>query len=291
MVPTVALAGATARLCPGFTAGAVLRRTAKSVLLSGSVGREPVVVKHLLDESPHWGQRLRQEITAYRSFSRQRPPVRVPRLIAADPEKRLLVLEHVPGRPAAGERHPSTAPARGDIRAVLQAIVAVNQWRPPAGTFPVAFDYPARIDRYHRLGLLTDRDALDLTHLLRGVGRLPLQLCHGDPLLTNVLLTSHGPALVDWEQVGHYLPGYDLAVLWAQLARDPLTRRHLVQIAQQSGSAARDAFLVNLMLVLVREIRMQDMAAECEERRRLARRLHDDCATVRRAVRAAVGTR
>ncbi|MGR6997510.1 hypothetical protein ACU686_04365 [Yinghuangia aomiensis] len=61
------------------------------------------------------------------------------------------------------------------------------------------------------------------------------------------------------EFVGYHLPGYDLAVLWSLLARDPLTRRHIGQVAQQGGSFARDAFLVNLMLVLVREIRIHDL--------------------------------
>lgn len=289
LTPAV-VAAAAAKVCPGFVAGAVMRRTQKSVLMTGSVGRNPVVVKYLADDSSHWMQRLRHEISAYRTFTRQRPPVRVPRLFGADPERRVLVMEHVPGRPVAAERHPGAALARGDIRAVLQAFGALNAWKPPAGSFQAAFDYLPRVQRYHALGLLTDRDAGDLAQLMRGLSRLPLQLCHGDAMFSNVLLTSHGPALVDWEFVGYHLPGYDLAVLWSLLARDPLTRRQIVQVAQQSGSFARDAFLVNLMLVLVREIRIHDQATAGEDERRLLRRLHDDCTTVRRAVRAAVGT-
>ncbi|WP_436788309.1 phosphotransferase [Yinghuangia sp. YIM S10712] len=284
------VAAAAAKVCPGFVAGGVMRRTGKSVLMTGSLGRNPVVVKYLADDSPHWTQRFRHEISAYRAFTRQRPPVRVPRLFGADPERRVLVLEHVPGRPVAVERHPGATLARADVRAVLHAFGSLNTWKPQAGSFHAAFDYLPRVERYHTLGLLTDRDATDLAQLLRGLSRLPLQLCHGDALLSNVLVTSSGPALVDWEFVGYHLPGYDLAVLWSLLARDPATRRHIVQSAQQGGSFARDAFLVNLMLVLVREIRMHDRKAAGEEDRRLLRRLHDDCATVRRAVRAAVGT-
>lgn len=289
VAPSV-IAAAAAKVCPGFSAGAVMRRTAKSILMTGSVGRSPVVVKYLADDSSHWVQRFRHEISAYRTFTRQRPPVRVPRMLGADPERRVLVLEHVPGRPIAVERHPGTALARGDIRAVLHAFGTLNTWKPPAGAFQAAFDYLPRVERYHALGLLTDRDAGDLAQLLRGLSRLPLQLCHGDAMLSNVLMTSHGPALVDWEFVGYHLPGYDLAVLWSLLARDPLTRRQIVQAAQQGGSFARDAFLVNLMLVLVREIRVHDRGGAAEEERRLLRRLHDDCTVVRRAVRAAVGT-
>ncbi|MGA4543756.1 aminoglycoside phosphotransferase family protein [Uniformispora flossi] len=289
-VPPAVVAAAAARVCPGFSAGAVMRVTRKSVLMTGSVGRNPVVVKYLTDDSPAWTQRLRHEISAYRTFTRQRPPVRVPRLFGADPERRVLVLEHVPGRPAAVERHPGSALARADVRSVLHAFGALNAWKPPSGSFQAAFDYLPRVQRYHALGLLTDRDATDLAQLIRGLARAPLQLCHGDAMFSNILLTSHGPALVDWEFVGYHLPGYDLAVLWSLLARDPLTRRHIGQVAQQGGSFARDAFLVNLMLVLVREIRIHDQAAAGEEDRRLLRRLHDDSTTVRRAVRAAVGT-
>jgi len=286
-----AVASLAARVCPGFTAGAVLRRTPRSLLLSGSVGRGPVVVKFLTDPSPHWLQRFRHEVNAYRTFTRQRPPVRVPRLVAADPERRILVLEHVAGRPAGTERHPGTAMARADVRAVLNAFTTLNRWKPPAGSFPLAFDYPARVDRYHKLGLLTDRDAGDLSQLLRGLSRVPAQFCHGDAVLSNVLLTAQGATLVDWESSGYHMPGYDLAVLWTLLARDPMTRRQIIQTAQQSGSLARDAFLVNLMLVLVREIRLSDVAPVAEDQRRLMRRLHDDCAMVRRAVRAAIGAR
>ncbi|MET7304261.1 aminoglycoside phosphotransferase family protein [Embleya sp. NPDC005575] len=286
-----AIAALAARICPGFTAGAVLRRTPRSLLLSGSVGRGPVVVKYLTDPSPHWLQRFRHEVNAYRTFTRQRPPVRVPRLIAADPERRILVMEHVAGRPAANERHPGTAMARADVRAVLHTFTTLNRWKPPPGSFPLAFDYPARVDRYHKLGLLTDRDAGDLAQLLRGLSRVPAQFCHGDAVLSNVLLTAQGAALVDWESSGYHLPGYDLAVLWTLLARDPMTRRQIIQTAQQSGSLSRDAFLVNLMLVLVREIRLNDVGPGKEDQRRLLRRLHDDCGMVRRAVRAAIGTR
>jgi hypothetical protein len=86
-----------------------------------------------------------------------------------------------------------------------------------------------------------------------------------------------------------------------------VARRQISQLAQTQGSASRDAFLVNLMLILTREIRTyetavqrtmrstapptQTMAGAGEEQRLLLRRLHDDCGMARRAVRAAVGTR
>ncbi|MFJ3234301.1 aminoglycoside phosphotransferase family protein [Streptomyces sp. NPDC086787] len=305
------------RICPEFTPVQVLRRSGRSVLVVGTTGRSTAVAKCLLDHSPAWAERYRHEIAAYRSFVRHRPPVRAPRLIAADPDNCTLVIERMPGRVAALQRHPAEAPPRADIRAALGAICRLNAWRPPAGTFDAPLDYAARISRDHDLGLLTDRDLGDLQKLLRGIaqaaGRQGMgQFCHGDALLSNILLSPAGPVLVDWEHAGWYLPGYDLATLWTVLGDDLAARRQISQIAQAAGPAARDAFLVNLMLVLTREIRtyetavqrsMQDTApippagvqpgtmSAGEEQRLLLRRLHDDCQMARKAVRAAVGTR
>ncbi|GAA4791917.1 aminoglycoside phosphotransferase family protein [Streptomyces ziwulingensis] len=306
------------RICPEFSPVQVLRRSGRSVLLVGTTGRSTAVAKCLLDHSPAWAERSRHEIIAYRSFVRHRPPVRVPRLIAADPDHCTLVIERMPGRVAAVQRHPSESPSRADIRAALGAICRLNSWRPPAGTFDTPLDYAARVSRYHELGLLTDRDLGDLQKLLHGIahtaGRQGLgQFCHGDALLSNILMSPTGPVLVDWEHAGWYLPGYDLATLWSVLGNDVPARRQISQIAQSGGPASRDAFLVNLMLVLTREIRayetfvqrsMHDTAPAAapgaappgaapsgEEQRLLLRRLHDDCQMARRAVRAAVGTR
>jgi hypothetical protein len=90
----------------------------------------------------------------------------------------------------------------------------------------------------------------------------------------------------------------------------PLTRRRISATAQAAGPRGRDAFLVNLMLVLTREIRRCEEAVQHamrhpaavpaeergglaygEEQRLLLRRLHEDWSLARRAVRAAVGTR
>ncbi|KPC81085.1 MULTISPECIES: aminoglycoside phosphotransferase family protein [Streptomyces] len=305
------------RICPEFNPVQVLRRSGRSVLIVGTTGRATAVAKCLLDHSPAWTERFRHEIAAYRAFVRHRPPVRAPRLIAADPENCTLVIERMPGRVAALTRHPAEAPPRADMRAVLGAVSRVNAWRPPAGLFDAPLDYASRIARYHELGLFTDRDLGDLQMLLHGLslagGRQGMgQFCHGDALLSNILLPPTGPVLVDWEHAGWYLPGYDLATLWAVLGDAPAARRQISQLAQAAGPAARDAFLVNLMIVLTREIRTYETAVQRamregapvgggqarqgalssgEEQRLLLRRLHDDCAMARRAVRAAVGTR
>lgn len=293
------------RICPEFNPVQVLRRGSRSVLLVGTAGRNTAVAKCLLDHSPASAERFQHEIATYRAFVRHRPPVRVPRLIAADPENGTLVIERMPGRPAAAQRHPSTTPPRADVRVALGALCRVNLWRPPAGMFDMPLDYGRHIARYHELGLLTDRDMGDLQKLLHGLAHVQGQFCHGEALLSNILLSPAGPVLVDWDHAGWYLPGYDLATLWAVLGDAPAARRQISQHAQAAGPTSRDAFLVNLMLVLTREIRMYETAVQRslqepvppgapdigEEQRLLLRRLHDDCAMARRAVRAAVGTR
>ncbi|GAB2615061.1 aminoglycoside phosphotransferase family protein [Streptomyces capparidis] len=294
------------RICPEFAPAQLLRRGGRSVVLTGTAGRVPVVAKCLLDHSSDAAGEFRREIAAYRAFVRHRPPARAPRLVAADPGSCVLVLERMPGRPAAARRHPLQAPPRADVRAVIGAFCRINLWRPTPGVFEAPFDYAARISRFHDLGLLTDRDVGDLHQLLRGLTSTPGQFCHGSALLSNVMLCPTGPVLLDWGQAGWYLPGYDLAVLWTVLGDDPLARRQISQLAQAQGPMARDAFLVNLILVLTREIRIYETAVQHsmhglhpapggveggEEQRLLLRRLHDDCGMARRAVRAAVGTR
>jgi hypothetical protein len=288
------------RICPAFTPRQLLQEDERHILVAGTAGRTPVVAKCLTPGSParqatrsglEAAELFRREVTAYRTFVRHRPPARLPKLVAADTERCVLLMERVPGRPAARERHPVNTPTPGEVRAILGAVRALNLWRPPVGTFDTPLNYPREIARYHAVGLLTDRDAGDLQQLLHGLAHTAPQFCHGDALLTNMVLAPSGPVLVDWEQAGWYLPGYDLALLWAVLSGDTAARRQISQVAQASGTLPRDAFLVNLILVLMREIRAHDVPGACEEQRILVRRLHEDTALARRAVRAAVGTR
>lgn len=311
------------KICPEFSPVQVLRDGGQSVVLVGMAGRRAAVATCLLRPGEARARRFRQEIAVYRGFVRHRPPVRAPRLIAADPGSCTLVVEFVPGRPAATRRHPASPPPAADVRAALGTVRRLNQWQPPAAAREEIINYPAQLSRYHALGLLTDRDVSDLHTLLRGLrtrGRqeLPREFCHGDALLTNVVLSPTGPVLLGWGAAGWYLPGYDLATLWAVLGDAPVVRRRISQLAQAGGPQGRDAFLVNLMLILTREVRGCEQAVQramrgpvgCpprdeavtgerpggamsygEEQRLLLRRLHDDCALARGAVRAAVSTR
>lgn len=302
------------RVCPDFQPTQVLRRSGRTVLLAGTIGRGQAVAKCLLDHSPSWSERYRHEVAAYRAFVRHRPPVRAPRLIAADPETCTVVVERVMGRPAGTAHHIVDSAEHPQLRAVLGAVNRLNSWQPPVELFERPVDYGKRLSRYHELGLLTDRDLDDLHKLLHSVvssgtrANSLRQFCHGDARPDNILLAPSGPVLVDWENAGWYLPGYDLATLWCALGDSLAARRQISQLAQRSGPAARDAFLVNLMLVLTKEVRACEAAVQRtmrdeppvtigstptagEEQRLLLRQLHEDCGMARRAVRAAVSTR
>ena len=201
----------------------LLRRSGRTALLIGTSGRAPAVAKCLLDHSPAWAERFRHEIAAYRTFVRHRPPVRVPRLIAADPESCVLVMERMPGRVVAAAAAParSRPPAR-DVRAALGGVLAGSTCggRRPA-SFDAPLDYPARIGRYHELGLLTDRDMGDLQKLLHGLAHAAgASSATATPCCPTCCSPRPVPSLVDWEHAGWYLPGYDLAVLWSVLGDD-----------------------------------------------------------------------
>ncbi|WP_425559959.1 aminoglycoside phosphotransferase family protein [Kitasatospora paranensis] len=285
---------AVSRICPAFLPRQVLREGSRHILVAGTIGRAPVVAKCLAPQAARDEQlveRFHHEVAVYRAFVRHRPPVRLPRLVAADHDRCVLVLERIPGRPAARERHPVNPPTPGEVRAMLGAVRTLNLWRPPSDVFGKPLDYQMEIARFHSVGQLTDRDAGDLRQLLHGLANTNWQLCHGDALLGNMLLAPSGPVLLDWEEAGWYLPGYDMAVLWSVLSGDTAARRQISQLAQAGGTLARDAFLVNLVLVLMREIRLHDVPGAGEEQRIMIRRLYDDAGLARRAVRAAVGTR
>ena len=219
----------------------------------------PAVAKCLLDQSPAWAERFRHEIAAYRAFVRHRPPVRVPRLVAADPDDCTLVIERMPGRVAALARHPFEAPPAADVRAALGARLPGQPVAPPAGLFDAPIDYPARIGRYHELGLLTDRDLGDLQKLLHGVARRRPAAVAVLPRRRAAVQRAALPRRPRRWSTGSTPAGTCPATTWRRCGRCSGTRRsarrQISQLAQAPGPAARDAFLVNLMLVLTREIR------------------------------------
>lgn len=154
-----------------------------------------------------------------------------PGVLAADPERGLLLTEWLPGRTlVAGE---DAGP--DSLRAVAGLLQNVHA-RPMAGP---PLDLYAVIDRYARLvgasgaGLAAGvRDRLSACLKLPG---LPAAFCHNDPSPANILTTATSPAnaghlrLIDWEYAGQNQPEFDLAVYAAEARLSPAAATGLLQ--------------------------------------------------------------
>jgi len=232
----------------GTSIGPVLRDGGKSVVTLGRHDGHPVVVKVLTSDDPFWRARFAHEIAVLRALAAHPAPVRTPGLVHTD-GSRVLVVEHLPGRPLDRERYPTGPLPPGRIEDVLAALDGFAAWSPPGGLAPV-FDYAARLARSHRDGTIDDRTHTVLQDLVARLGR-PGRTAHGDPLPSNLLI---GPtALVDFEFTGTTLPGFDLAVLHTLLVDVPGAP---ARIRSRVAPADEPAFLLNRALVLTRELRM-----------------------------------
>lgn len=231
----------------------VLRRTGKSLLVAGRFADRPVVVKALLDPDPFWRAKWHHEIGVYRTFAEHPPPVRVPQLVHTDGDH-ILVLERLDGSPLDTDRYPNRILAGHEIDLTIGTLRRLASWQSPAGAFPVVFDYPNRVARYHAAGYFDDTDRVALLRLLDRCGP-PWQLNHGDPLPDNLLLTpDEDCAVLDWEFTGLFLPGFDLAMLHTLLVATPIARDRIDSLVAEDGNV--DAFLVNLAMVASRELRL-----------------------------------
>jgi hypothetical protein len=276
------------RLRPDFAPTAEMSRTDKSLLLAGTCDDGPVVAKLLTAPDPYWTANFTKEITAYRTFAADAPPVRTPRLVAADEHTSVLIIERIEGHPMATDRYPGALAPSSDLNAVVETMTTLARWQPPVGAFAEVYDYPARLARFHHEhALLDDTDYAALTALLEHAGTATC-FAHGDPLPANLLRTAQGYALIDWEFAGLYLPGYDLAVLWVLLRNIPGARDRLYQAACADRAAAEAAFLVNRAMILAREIRIhRDLPAALVWRDDRLKALEQDWHEVRPLLHAA----
>lgn len=248
-----ALLGLVYEVCPRFLLGTVLHRSSTSFVVAGSVDLSPVVAKVLAGGSPFWREHFRREVEAYRLFETSPPPVRTPRLLSADAERGVLLLERVFGRPLAHHRHPTASIPADELAGALTELRQLAKWQPPVGQSWIV-NYAPRIDRARRQGMFDDADRAAVTELARrAAGRW--ELAHGDLVFDNILKTRHGFVFLDWATVGLYLTGFDLAQLWVLLGELHGPRRVIEDLIGDDGPDALPPFLVNLALLLGRERR------------------------------------
>ncbi|MGW1073131.1 phosphotransferase [Streptomyces sp. NPDC002537] len=207
-----------------------------------------------------WREKFAREAAAYHAFARSTPPVHLPRLLGADAQAGIVILERMPGQPLHTERCPPVPLQPSRVRAAVDTVGRLAHWRPAPGAFTQVWDYPQRFQRYHGYGLLDTDDHRALAHLLDTAGA-DRHFAHGDPLPANILINTrpderrHDVSLIDWEFAGYYLPHLDWALLWVLLASDPSARVLIEERVHQGGPARAAAFTVNTAMVLTRELR------------------------------------
>lgn len=238
----------------GAVLGEVLRASEKSLLALGEWNGHLVVIKALRTDEEFWQAKFAHEIRLYQAFTENPPPVRVPMLVHTDGEA-VLVIEHVAGRLLDAERYPEHPLDEATLEAVLDTVTAFARWRPPPDLLAQAFDYPDRVERYHRAGFFDAEDRAALHALLEEVPAL-WQAAHGDALPANLLLTEGGCrcVLLDFEFTGLFLPGFDLAMLHTLLATTPGAHDAIEAVVRQAGIEV--PFLINQAMVLSRELRL-----------------------------------
>lgn len=268
----------------GAVLGDVLRASDKSLLAYGDRDGVPVVIKVLRTDEEFWQAKFTREIRLYQAFAENPPPVRVPRLVHADGHS-VLVIEHIPGRPVAAERYPEQPLPAATLDTLLDTITAFAGWTPPPGVLAPVFDYPDRVQRYHRAGFFDaeDRSAL---HALLAETPPPWQANHGDPLPANLLLTEPGGCvLLDFEFTGLFLPGFDLAMLHTLLADTPGVHGGIDALVSEAEIEV--PFLINQAMVLSRELRLHTELPEGEFRTRRLALLHPQWDALRARLHAA----
>jgi hypothetical protein len=274
-------------LCHDFSPGEIVHRTGKSLLLAGTVQKEHVVAKVLLDETAFWRERFQREIAAYRYFTQHLPPFNVPRLVQADEASGVLLMRRISGRPLARRRYPDEASPQTDLDDALGVIESVNSWKPgPEAPFQRVFDYPGRLARYRDCGLLGERDHSLLSSVVSHEDESWWSFGHGDPLLCNFLRSGDECVLLDWEFAGFFMQGFDLAMLWVLLYSTPAARERIRDIIDRTGEKGKRVFLVNLAVVLTREIRIHHELPAAPARDFLLTSLWEDWAAVRSEIRA-----
>jgi hypothetical protein len=241
--------------------GAVLRASDKSLLALGQRRGLPVVIKALRTGEEFWQAKFDHEIRLYLAFTQNPPPVRVP-----TDGHRVLVIENIPGHPVDAERYPEQALPATTLDAVLDTITTFSLWAPPPGVRAPVFDYPDRVERYHRAGFFDDTDRTALHAIFEEAGPV-WQANRGDPLPANLLLAERDECvLLDFEFTGLFLPGFDVAMLHTLLAKTAGAQASIEALMGEAGIEV--PFLINQAMVLSRELRLHTELPDGEFRQR-----------------------
>jgi len=211
------------------------RRSIKCLLLPARLGSTDVMVKFVTAKAPLWRWYLAREAGVYGGGLVPSESFAVPRLHFAS--ERVLVTDRANGKPMATTRHHEGKGvddhAWHQLHAALRAVPATapafvpSVMRSPESTammrkrlledpdMPVAW-VTEGFDRAADLAILTREQASDLRAVIEADAQT--EWSHGDLLLRNIIRAPSSSnsqlTLVDWECAGHYVRGWDAALVW-----------------------------------------------------------------------------
>jgi len=298
MDPVLQAARDAARgVAPDFEPQRFVARSVKTHVVQGTIGGVSVVAKVLSNSQPYWRWYLGREIALYRAFERRPPPIAVPRFIAADAERGVLLLQETRGRHLARGRAAAARCDAATVERLAADLLRLAAWDafPDESTLQSAGAPPgyrggqsrplpdpratvpwleACVARWSERGLLRPR--LTAAALERLSAPLELRFAHGDLLLRNVFQVDERLVYFDWEFAGAYLFGWDLGLLWVGLQGAP--RAALERIIDGLAHARRAQTRLAALLATVRELEVRRVSLRQGAEHPLVQRLLDDVA-------------
>lgn len=176
----------------------------RSVVWRAEVAGGAVVVKRFVD-GPGAGDRYAREVTALRLAARV-----APRVLGADPQERVVVLEHLDRRPVPEDWlvHYATALAHLHSAPVGPGLL-------PAWSGPTVGDVASFVGLAGSLdAAVASSVSAELRQLVDRLDATPARaLLHGDPCAGNDLYTAGGVRFVDFEQAALGSGAVELAYL------------------------------------------------------------------------------
>ncbi|MEO6085330.1 MAG: hypothetical protein ABIQ18_19655 [Umezawaea sp.] len=168
-----------------------IKSSPRSRVWSAEFDGVPAVVKQSVG-GPDADQRYERELTALRLAARAEPRI-APRVLAVDPDRRIMVLEKVPVR---RRTMPNWVVYAEGLARLHQVTTVADLGALPAADVPAEADLAAFRRLCADFGLATPDDELDSLPLRLAGGH---QLIHGDPCVGNALPVEGRTWFLDFE--------------------------------------------------------------------------------------------
>lgn len=259
MPPYIGFLNIIAACVPHFVFSGTISETGKSKIFSGRINKKPVVVKLLSVKDAYWRAKFANEIKVYRNFSRHDAPVKTAKVIYTNISKGIIVYEQLMGQPLSGARYPTEPAQFAYCPRLVAAIEKISEY----SHLPIQRETCSNIFRLRKASSYASLDILssdDLAKIkqLSAISGGAVTFAHGDLLLGNCLLLDRDDSLVclDWEFAGHYLKGFDLALLWIIMMKSSASRKYILDHVFAKDKKFPCEFFINLFLLIAREIKI-----------------------------------